>query len=241
MLIRLFPFLCLLFIAQSCSGQKDADPKAAEIVRQCVEVHGGRNYRNFDVSFDFRAFKVKLQHKGGKFRYERSTKDTLGNTIVDILTNEGLTRSINGKAQTPEDKYRESVNALAYFALLPFKLTEPAVNLKYLGETSIDKQQYDKIEVSFDAEGGGKDYKDVYCYWINQQTHTMDYLSYATGGPRFRKATKRTKVGGIVFQDYDNYEIKDTTLSTQDYDRVFMEGKAVLLSKIEQTNYVSHK
>jgi hypothetical protein len=69
----------------------------------------------------------------------------------------------------------------------------------------------------------------------------MDYLSYATGGPRFRKATKRTTAGGVVFQDYDNYEIKDTTLATREYDRIFLEGKAVLLSKIEQTNYVSHR
>lgn len=240
MRISLLPLMGLLFLVQSCNAQKSADPKAAAIIQQCIETHGGRNYRNFDISFDFRAFQVRLKHQGGKFRYERSTRDTSGKLIVDVLSNTGLSRSINGQAQAPEEKYRESVNALAYFALLPYKLSEPAVNLKHVGEIQIGDQKYDKIEVSFDQEGGGKDFQDVYCYWINQQTHTMDYLSYATGGPRFRKATRRETVGGIVFQDYDNYEIKDTTLATRDYDRVFLEGKAVLLSKIEQSNYKVH-
>lgn len=237
---NLLPILGIFLLFQSCQAQKNQDPKAATIVKQCIETHGGRNYRNFDISFDFRAFKVRLKHQGGKFRYERSTRDTSGQLIVDVLSNEGLARSINGVAQTPEDKYRESVNALAYFALLPYKLNEPAVNLKYIGEIQIGDQRYDKVEVTFDQEGGGKDFQEVYCYWINQQTHTMDYLSYSTGGPRFRKAIRQEKVGGILFQDYDNYEIKDTTLATRDYDREFMAGKAILLSKIEQSNYQVH-
>lgn len=232
-----FLWLSIFMLTQSCQAQKNNDPKATAIVQQCIEAHGGRNYRNFDVSFDFRAFKVRLKQRGGKFRYERSTVDTTGKTIVDVLDNGGLTRTIDGQLQKPEEKYKESVNALAYFALLPYKLSEPAVNLAYVGEMEIGGQKYDKIEVSFDSEGGGKDFEDVYCYWINQATHTLDYLSYAAGGPRFRKAIRQHKVGGIIFQDYDNYEIKDTTISTRDYDRVFLEGKAVLLSKIEQTNF----
>jgi hypothetical protein len=238
---KLLSILGLFLMALSCISQNVEDPKAAQIIQQCIEVHGGRNYRNFDVSFDFRAFQVRLKQKNGKFQYERSTKDTLGNTTVDILSNEGFSRNINGKAQKPEEKYKESVNALAYFVLLPFKLSEPAVNLKYVGENSIDNQTYDKVEVTFDVEGGGSDHADVYCYWINRTTHTMDYLSYSTGGPRFRKATKKATVGGIVVQDYENYEIKDTKLATRDYDEVFKAGKAVLLSKIEHTNLVSHK
>jgi bacterioferritin (cytochrome b1) len=62
-------------------------------------------------------------------------------------------------------------------------------------------------------------------------------LSYANGGPRLRKATKRETVGGIVFQDYENYEILDKTISTTEYDKAFLEGKSKLLSKIEQSNY----
>jgi hypothetical protein len=69
----------------------------------------------------------------------------------------------------------------------------------------------------------------------------MDYLAYASGGPRFRKAIKREKVDGVVFQDYENYEIPDSTLSVFNYDKAFLEGRARLLSKIEQQNYSSNK
>ena len=69
----------------------------------------------------------------------------------------------------------------------------------------------------------------------------MDYLSYSSGGPRFRKATKRDKVDGITFQNYENYELKDTTLATYNYDKAFLAGDAKLLSIIEQQNYKSNR
>lgn len=69
----------------------------------------------------------------------------------------------------------------------------------------------------------------------------MDYLSYASGGPRFRKAIKREKVDGVVFQDYENYEVPDSTLATFNYDKAFTSGSVELLSKIEQSNYTSSK
>ncbi len=97
------------------------------------------------------------------------------------------------------------------------------------------------IGVSLNTEGGGKVYLDEFCYWINQDTHTMDYLAYASGGPRFRKAIKREKVAGVVMQDYENFEVLDSTLATFNYDKAFTAGKVKLLSKIEQQNYASNK
>lgn len=250
----MWQFICFAFLSGIClactnaeesrsSAKKVIDEKAKTIVDQCIEVHGGRHYQAFDVSFDFRKFKVHLKQTGAQFSYERSMTDSLNNVYHDSLTNNAFVRKLNGKplelSQKDTDKYREGVNSIAYFVLLPYKLSEPAVNLKYVGETTLENQKYDKIKVTFDQEGGGKDYEDEFCYWINQSTHTLDYLSYANGGPRLRKATKRQTVGGIVFQDYENYEILDKTISTTDYDKAFLEGKSKLLSKIEQSNYVA--
>ncbi len=230
---------CLIFSCQKPS--KSNDPKAREIVEACVKAHGGINYKKFDISFDFRKFRYRISQEGEKFRYERTTTDSLKNVIVDVLDNVHFERKINDVKQNlsakDESKYRESTNSIAYFVLLPYKLLDKAVNLEWLGTTEIEGQQYDKIKVWFDAEGGGKDHDDVFCYWINQKTKTLDYLAYDNGGPRFRKATKRETVGGIVFQDYDNYELSDTTLKVFEYDAQFSAGKAKLLSKIEQTNY----
>lgn len=235
----LFYSFLLCIVVFSC---KETSPsKAEKIIQACVETHGGSHYQNFDISFDFRKFHCRIAQQNEKFSYERSTSDSLGNVITDKLTNAGFERTINGKKQSlsaaDEDKYREATNSIAYFVLLPYKLLDKAVHLDYLGEIEINGAKYDKIKVWFDAEGGGKDHDDVFCYWINQQTKTLDFLAYDNGGPRFRKATLRQVVDGITFQDYDNYKIRDTTLATWQYDMAFLANKAELLSRIEQTNY----
>lgn len=234
--------LCLILIMPFYSfAQKSVDKKAVKIIQMSVEAHGGKKYQNMDISFDFRQFRFRIKNNMSLFEYERTTQDSLKNTVRDVLNNAGFTREINGKKQTlsskDEDKYREGVNSVAYFMMLPFKLTDAGAHLAHIGTIKIGNQEYDKIKVWFSEEGGGKDHEDVFCYWINQKTHTLDYLAYANGGPRFRKATKRETVNGIIFQDYDNYQISDKTIPTSDYDKVFIEGKAKLLSKIEQTNY----
>ena len=48
----------------------------------------------------------------------------------------------------------------------------------------------------------------------------------------------RQTVGGIVFQDYENFAITDTTIQAYDYDKAFIAGKDSLLSLIEQKNIV---
>ncbi len=244
-MFKISSIAALMLIAISCTDKRKGDEKAFQIVEKCIEEHGGKNYRDMNVSFDFRQFRVHLIQKGGTFVYERTTKDSLNNEIHDILTNDSFTREVNGKkqdlSQKDTDKYKEGLNANAYFALLPYKLSEPAVILKYLGECTIANKKYDKIEASFEASGGGKDHHDTFCYWIDQAGHTMDYLSYSSGGPRFRKAIKRERVDGVVFQDYENYEVPDSTLATFNYDKAFTSGNVKLLSKIQQSNYTSNK
>jgi hypothetical protein len=244
-MLKTIPIAALMLLTISCNNTNQGDKKAVQIVERCIEEHGGKNYMDMDVSFDFRQFRIHLKQKDGIFLYERTTKDSLNNEVHDILTNDSFTRKINGKkqdlTQAEMEKYKEGLNAMAYFALLPYKLSEPAVKLKYLGETTIENKKYNKIGVSFRATGGGKDHHDEFCHWIAHDTHTLDYISYASGGPRFRKAIKREKVGGVVFQDYENYEVPDSTLPTFDYDKAYMSGKVKLLSKIEQQNYSSLK
>ncbi len=243
-MLKIIAIASLLVTSFSCSNKQEVDKKAAQIVAQCIETHGGNNYRNMDVSFTFRQFRIHLKQKDNEFLYERTSKDSLNNEVFDQLTNNSFTRTVGGKklqltaAETA--KYKEGLNAIAYFALLPYKLSEPAVKLKYLGETTIENNKYDKIAVSFDAQGGGKDHHDEFCHWINQRTHTLDFLSYASGGPRIRKATTRNKVGGVMFQNYDNYEVPDSTLATFNYDKAYTTGTVKLLSKIVQENYENH-
>ncbi len=229
--------VALGFVA--CKGKAD---KAREIVDKSIEAHGGAKYENFTAEFDFRKFHIKLMQNEGKFQYERISKDSANNDIWDVINNEGYLRLINGNqvsvSEKDQEKYKNAVNSVAYFVLLPYKLKDNAVNLEYIGETEIAKQKYDKVKVWFNKEGGGKDFEDVYCYWFNQKTHLIDYLAYTNGGPRFRRVKNRQTVGGIVFQDYENFAITDTTIRAFDYDKAFIAGKDSLLSLIEQKNIV---
>jgi hypothetical protein len=222
-----------------------AQPDARKIIEKSIKAHGGKQYEKFKISLDFRQFHITLMHNKGSFQYERTTLDSIKNTWRDVLNNNGFYREKNGvKVELSEKdrlRYFEGINSQAYFLLLPYKLIDKAVNLTYLGEGVVEGKKQYKIQVSFNKEGGGIDYDDVYCYWINQDTNLIDYLAYSTGGPRFRKATIRHNFGDIIFQDYENYEIKDKTIPTHTYDRIFTEGGAKLLSKIEHRNFKIEK
>lgn len=69
----------------------------------------------------------------------------------------------------------------------------------------------------------------------------MDFLSYANGGSRFRKAVKKDTIAGIIFQDYENYQVLGSSIETFNYDTEFIAGRVKLLSKIEQQNYNDNK
>lgn len=229
--------LLLLFGIWACQPPDQAQ----ELVKEAIKAHGGAAYNNKRIEFDFRTYHLVLKHQDGQFSYQRTYRDSTGNRLVETLTNNGFMRTLNGKRQTLDSaqtrRYSQAVNSVAYFILLPAKLSDPAVLADYVGESQIDGQPYHKVRVRFRAEGGGTDYQDTFFYWFNQQTHTMDYLAYSEGGPRFRKAINPQVVGGIRFQDYINYKGEnDDTTSVGTYDRRYQARQLTELSRIEQKN-----
>ncbi|MFD2570609.1 DUF6503 family protein [Spirosoma soli] len=237
-MLRTLLLLCSLVIAMlACQPKNDAE----SFIDQAIEAHGGDAYQNKRIEFDFRQFHLVLEQRDGQFRYERTHQDSSRAVIREVLTNNSFSRFINGQLQTLDTaqigKYSRAVNSVAYFVLLPQKLNDPAVIADYVGDSQIDKQAYHKVRVRFKAEGGGKDYQDTFFYWFNTKTHTMDYLAYSEGGPRFRKAIHPQMVCGIRFQDYINYKgnEKDTS-SVGNYDQKFNARQLPELSRIEQKN-----
>ena len=226
-----------VFLTLACQPQNPAQT----IINESIAAHGGDAYQNKRIAFDFRKYHLVLEQNAGQFRYERTYPDSSGAIIREVLTNDSFTRTRNNQPQTLDTaqvgKYSRAVNSVAYFALLPNKLADPAVQPDLVGESQIDGQRYNKVRVRFQAEGGGKDHGDTFFYWFNQRTHTMDYLAYSDGGPRFRKAINPSVVGGIRFQDYINYKGDPTdTTSVGQYDRKYQLHQLTELSRIEQTN-----
>lgn len=217
----------------------EASPDAQKIVDKAIEVAGGELYKTSMIQFYFRNKKFKVRRWGGEYRMIRVTKKD-GDVIRDIVMNDSFIRKINKKEVVVPDsminKYRNSINSVFYFALLPYGLNDGAVRKKYLGTKTIKGELYDKIEVRFDEEGGGDDFQDVYVYWINQKTSLIDYLAYSYevngGGLRFREAYDSKKINGIRFANYINYQADYKNVKVQDLDDLFVAGKLKALSKI---------
>jgi len=232
-------FIMILMVYGCNSPGSDAN----DIVNKSIQFHGGTLYENSIIDFDFRDRHYTFERDHGLYKYHRIWEDSLG-TYHDILNNDGFKRSLNDhEIKVTEDwakRYSNSINSVAYFALLPFGLNDPAVNKKYLGEEVVNDQKYHKIQVTFEKEGGGEDPDDVFVYWIHQDTYSMDYFGYAYqsdgGGIRFRQAIHQREVGGIRFADYLNFQGADDDKDVSGLAKLFGDGKLQKLSEINLKN-----
>lgn len=240
MTMKIFPFIALLFVAAACQQQ----PTAEEIIDRSIEAYGGQKVYNSIIEFDFRKRHYVAKYHNNRFELKRIFTDTLGNHYVDVLTNEGFTRTVNDSLAQLDDewrgKYASSVNSVIYFFRIPFVLKDPAVIAELLGTTQMDGKEYYEVKVTFKQEGGGEDYSDTFIYWIDTQSYFIDYFAYEYhtngGGKRFRKAINPRVVNGLRIVDYINYKPKDLQVDIADYDQYFFEGGLEELSRIINTN-----
>ena len=236
--------LCILFLtllAVSC-GQAPESPTARQIVDRAIAAAGGERFGQQRISFDFREHHYIYQpHSEG--RILKRIRENGETAITDVLQDGNLQRKINDSLVVVPDsmarKYANSVNSVHYFAYLPMGLNDPAVNKELLGETEIGGTPYYEVRVTFDRQGGGVDFEDVYVYWFNKETYKPDYLAYRFqsdgGGQRFRKAYNERYVGGIRFVDYENYEY-GMQQPIESLDSLYQAGRLTRLSTIDLRN-----
>ena len=250
---QLFILIFLLFVLFLWSCQPAGSGASAEerpatdpqsVVDHAIARHGGELYQQIAIEFDFRKYHYQLMRRNGAFLYERSFQDSLGHTYHDVLNNQEFYRERDGERQslTAKDSsaYANSVNSVAYFALLPYFLNDPAVQKEYLGEATIGGAPYHKVGVTFRQEGGGKDFQDEFVYWFHRDDHTLDYLAYnyetSGGGARFREAYNPREVGGLRFQDYRNFKPVNGSMAVATFDRLFKADSLELVSDIKLEN-----
>jgi len=220
------------------NANNDSLSAGENLFRKALLAHGGKKYDKAHYSFLFREKEYIFKNDGSKYSYQvTSYKD--GRTRKDVLDNNGFARMENGETLSLTDKkknsFGNSLNSVIYFATLPHKLKDDAVNKKHLGTKTIKDKEYEVLEITFNQEGGGDDYEDTYYYWINKENNLIDYLAYNykvnRGGVRFRTAYNTRKVNGIVFQDYVNYKAEvGTPLS--DLPNLWEQNELKELSKI---------
>lgn len=235
--------LASVLIFSSCKQNEEQKIDIESIVNESIKESGGDKTEGSTISFDFRDKHYKATRNKGIFQIERHFKDSI-NSIKDILSNSGFKRFVNDELIVIPDsmatRYSNSVNSVHYFSVLPFGLNDDAVNKTYLGLINIKGKKYHKIKVTFNEEGGGDDFDDVFIYWINTINNKVDYLAYSyhtnEGGMRFREAYNERFVNGIRFVDYNNYKPKNKDVLLIDIDKLFEKEQLDLLSKIELKN-----
>jgi hypothetical protein len=209
--------------------------KADSIVDRTIEAHGGKLYDNADYSFVFRGTKYRFQNNETTYAY--SSEIQKGDSLIkNVMTPDKFERSVNSNLNKEKtSQYSEALNSVIYFAMLPYKLQDASVNRKFIEETTIKDKQYDVVGVTFGQDGGGRDFDDEFHYWINKQTHKIDYIAYNyrtnNGGVRFRTAFNTRVIDGITFQDYINYEAPLET-PLKDLPILYEQGKLKEVSQI---------
>lgn len=228
--------------SESTETQQISTPEA--YIDASVKFHGGAAYDTARIKFVFRDKEYEGTWNRGAYLFNRRFEQD-SQLVEDMLSNESFERMINGQVVNVPDtmaaKYSSSVNSVWYFALLPFRLLDPAVQLQDLGESSIRGKVYHKVEVTFAAEGGGEDFEDVFVYWFDKEDYSLDYLAYSYAedhglGLRFREAINPRRVGEILWQDYVNYKADPGLLKVHELDAAFNAGKLDTLSMIVLEN-----
>jgi len=239
-------FLVAFVAFLSCGDKKETKfDLAQQVIDEAINVVGGDQFKSAIIDFDFRDRHYRAMRDRWKFKFERIWKDSVNN-YRDLISNDGYQRYINDSLVKVPDtmmaKYSRSINAVHYFSILPYGLNDKAVNKSYLDEVEINGKPYHKIKVTFNKDGGGEDYEDIFVYWINKNTYEVDYFGYYYDqgpddrGVRFREAYNRRTVNGLSFTDYNNFKSDDDNVSVYSLDSLFVANQLKLLSKIELEN-----
>jgi hypothetical protein len=231
-------------VAADTPAPAAAIDSAKIILDQVIPAHGGDFIHQSRIEFDFRGRSYVAERDGGDYQYERIFEEKNGDAIRDVLTNTTFYRERNGAREhlsaRDSSAYANSVNSVIYFALLPYFLNDAAVQASYLGRVTVKGQPYYKIKVTFQQDGGGKDFEDEYIYWFNCNTLAMNYLAYNYqvdgGGARFREAYNIRNIEGIRFADYRNMKPIDGSMKVEEFDTKLEKGELKELSLIETEN-----
>ena len=214
----LFASLSLLLACAAPSAPPPAYPpvpstKADTVVFGAIGAAGQWRLDTATVAFNFRDRSYGLDRHDGRYVYTRSFADSTGAAVLDVLTNEGFSRTTDGRATRLNEEAsaaaREALNSVIYFAFLPRWLADPAARRAYEGLDTLRGRPLHRVRVTFAEDGGGPDFRDAFLYWFDADDGSLDYLaySYATdgGGVRFRESYNERVAGGITVRDYRNY------------------------------------
>ena len=196
---------------------RPSDAKAMEVASRVMQSLGGREawdrtrYLRFGFGMEkdgkFQGRRHVWDKWSGRYRVEGVTKEGQPFvTLMNVNSKEGRAW-VGGKElagaelkEALERGYGMWVND-TYWLLMPYKMTDPGVTLKYAGEEKgANGATYDKVNLSF--ENVGLTPKDTYWVWVNRETGMVDRWDYVLKGEKVPPTTWMwtgwTKHGNIM-------------------------------------------
>lgn len=240
--------ILLVLIGSACEYKSESEKNESSEVERLIEhvklKHGSEKIEQSDIRFNFRDHKYKYIIEGGEPVKYRIKENDSGEVTTDMWKGEKLTRDIDGEtielSDSLEGLFKSSINSVFYFTFLPLNLSDPAVIPKALDTVTIKNNSYIQVQVTFQEEGGGEDFEDIYMYWFHEKNHTLDYLAYEyftnEGGIRFREAIERQEIEGITFQNYINYKPQNKDIDIKTIHKEFENGNLEEVSRIINEN-----
>lgn len=194
---RFWTWLIALLIAAPASAQQ-ADEKAVQVADALMKAMGGAEafektrYLRFDFASE-REGKLTgppVEHlwdrHTGRYRVSWTRDGKRHLALFNVNTQQGRvyadSQEMTGEEleKTLRAAYGRFIND-TYWLLMPAKLRDPGVHLKYEGEQRVDGVAYDVVVLSFD-EGIGLTPKDRYWAYVNRETGLMDRWAFVLKG-----------------------------------------------------------
>ena len=243
------PVAALAVLVAACeppAAGPQGDTEALALLDRARTRHGSALLDGAEVRFLFRGTPFVLTRRGGRYRYARTYADSLGRAVEEVVDNAGTHRFVEGE-EVPLDpdeaaRVHTAVNSVAYFALLPAPLADPAVRARLLTPDRVGGEDYDRVEVAFARDGGGPDHEDRYVYWLRQSDGQVGHYAYtyrvtpgdtarAATGTRFRVPIRTWRENGVVFQDWRNLTA-DSVGALRQYGDLYDAGQTVEVSEV---------
>lgn len=173
----------------------NSDAEAILIADQVMKAQGGyENWQNTHfIKWNFFGKRTLLWDKfTGNVRVELS-EDLKNTVIVNVHTGEGIAEK-DGVEVTDETELQALLNKGksiwindSYWLVMPYKLKDSGVSLKYIGEDKVGESVVDVLQLTFENVGNTPDNK--YHVYVDKESHLVTQWAFFTNfedeKPRF--------------------------------------------------------
>lgn len=203
---------CDRFISESTTDENppcegfdlaNSDPAAMELADSIMNAMGGR--RNWDntrfISWNFGRRDLVWDKMNGRVRIESQRDSTV--YLVNVQTGEGRVQ-IKDQEITQTDTLQKLLAKAksiwindSYWLVMPFKLKDTGLTIKYLGEDTIKSSKYNVVELTFKEVGDTPQNK--YRIMIDIEDNLVKQWSY------YKDASQDSATSIWPFDNYQKY------------------------------------